>query len=102
MIMDIKQPTPLPPFNADLSAYGYPGDQTNGQRADRAEAVFKEYKRLLGDVQPPDSMDVQDLLSDIMHWAHREGYDLTLGTGDIAELSENAYEHFLHECGGDQ
>ena len=102
MIMDIKQPTTLPPFNADLSAYGYPGDMKNGQRADRAEAVLKEYKRLLGDGQPPNTNDVQDLLSDLLHWAHREGYDVVEESDDITELCVSAYDNFKSESGGDQ
>ena len=58
------------------------GGNTNGVRAERAEATLRFYKTHgLGESGAPDNECMRDLISDLMHWFDREGYADVLEDG---------------------
>jgi len=66
----------LPDFDTNLRDFdpnGYSADdvtQTNGMRADRAAGAFRQYE---SDCEGAEKLS--DLLADLHHLAHREGWD---------------------------
>lgn len=62
-------------------------DYTNAVRAKRAEEVLRVFTSRMG---RPDADSLNYLLSDLMHWADREGYDFDeeLATAKTNYLAE--------------
>ena len=65
--------------------------QTNGKRAARAHATLERYEQLQDGW--PDNASVTDLLSDLMHWCHRDGtnFDEALKLARMHYRAETAH-----------
>lgn len=63
-------------------------EPTNEERAARAEAALELYCRITGDSE--DDTMLADLLTDLRHWAARDGHDFD-NANFISEI------HFNHE-----
>ncbi len=50
-------------------------DPTNDERANRIPPTIEAYVKARGDMAEDDATDSIDLLTDLMHYAKREGYD---------------------------
>lgn len=85
------QTTELKPFNPDLRV----GDCTNANRAARASYILREYKAQLEESGPACEQTVQDLITDILHYAHREGWELN--DENLIDIANTAYLDFVHE-----
>lgn len=66
----------LPPFNASMDAEH--AGMTNGQRAKRGAAIIKSYGKEMGFTKADmaEGYSIADPICDILHEAHRRGYDL--------------------------
>ena len=84
----------IPPFDAARTD----GNTTNGRRAERGETALIKYQR---ESNPGASIGVsamQNLFTDLFHWAHREGHNVAWGDGFMRELLDAAHEDFLREA----
>lgn len=73
-----------------------PSNATNAQRANRAEETLEFYKHsLLGESGPVSLDDLQDLMTDYLHLAHREQESAAIE--EFTDTARVAFQNFTSE-----